>query len=31
VGPTGTLAKGGNTRKPKARSNKFIVRSRKKS
>jgi large subunit ribosomal protein L2 len=31
VGPTGTLAKGGNTRKRKARSNKFIVRSRKKS
>ncbi|RMG07268.1 MAG: 50S ribosomal protein L2 [Planctomycetota bacterium] len=29
-GPTGILAKGGKTRKPKARSNKFIVRARKK-
>ncbi|MCO5171768.1 MAG: 50S ribosomal protein L2 [Planctomycetes bacterium] len=31
VGPKGTLAKGGITRKPKARSTKFIVRSRRKS
>jgi large subunit ribosomal protein L2 len=31
VGRQGTLAKGGITRKPKARSNKFIVRSRRKS
>lgn len=30
VGPKGTIAKGGKTRKGKARSNKFIVRSRKK-
>lgn len=29
VGPTGTLAKGGNTRKNKARSNNFIIRGRK--
>lgn len=31
VGPKGTLAKGGKTRKGKARSNKFIVRSRAKA
>lgn len=30
MGPTGVLAKGGKTRKPKARSNKFIIRARKK-
>lgn len=30
VGPQGTPAKGGKSRKPKARSNKFIVRGRKK-
>jgi len=30
VGPGGVLSKGGNTRKPKARSNDFIVRGRKK-
>lgn len=30
MGPTGVLAKGGKTRKRKARSNKFIIRSRKK-
>jgi large subunit ribosomal protein L2 len=30
MGPTGILAKGGKTRRRKARSNKFIIRSRKK-
>ena len=30
MGPTGVLSKGGLTRKPKARSNKFIIRGRKK-
>ena len=30
VGPGGVLSKGGNTRKPKARSNNFIIRGRKK-
>jgi large subunit ribosomal protein L2 len=30
VGPGGVLSKGGNTRKPKARSNDFIIRGRKK-
>jgi large subunit ribosomal protein L2 len=30
IGPTGVLSKGGLTRKPKARSSKFIIRGRKK-